>query len=372
MNPRNSYWMGLLAGGIALAGAMGCFWPNRTDRSGSAATALAWPKATPIKNIPAPLVPAGHFLRFGRDYCAYIAELRSRGVAESRIREIITNELRGRYRREQYRTELLIEQARYPRHYWESSPSIEMQYELERYRQDGLAQLDQELNATLKGLFGDGAVLPSARVPLFGPENPGPKMDFLPATSQARLAEALLAQDPDGRMSSVDRLNLAGQLLTPDEFELYAKWNSPYAVALGSQLVGFQPGQAEYDAIYRWQSIAGSEQGFPSAEARAEADHKLEAALGAGRYAAFEHLQDPGYQTVVQVLNRWSLPLTQADTVLSLRQSATSAMDAIWQDANTPDDQKPALVEKVRQQFRQQITDKLGLPAGLVPDDDLL
>jgi hypothetical protein len=361
----------MLGGGIAVAAAVVIFClekpANREFRA-----AIVPPRASPAAAVQSPAAPPAGVWRFGRDYRAYIAELRSRGVPESGIRDLITNDLRDRYRREQYRTELLIEQARYPRHYWESSPSIEMQFELERARQGGLAQLDQELNATLKDLFGEGAALPSVREPLFGPENPGPKMDFLPAASQDRLAEALFAQDPAGRMSSVDRLTLAGQLLAPDEFELYAKWNSPYAVALGSQLVGFQPTQAEYDAIYRWQSIAGSEQGFPSAEARADADNQLEAALGAGRHAAFEHLQDPGYQTVVQMLNRWSLPLAQADPVLSLRQSALSAMDAIWKDANTPDDQKPALVEKVRQQFRQQITDKLGLPAGLVPDDDLL
>ncbi len=228
-------------------------------------------------------------------------------------------------RREQYRTELLIEQGRYPLHYWESPPSIETAGDLERLRQNELAQLDQETAGVLRDLFGADAVLPPAAGPLFGPDHPGPKIDFLSAASRQRLEETFLAQDSDGKLSSADRLNLAEQLLTPDEFGLYAKWNSPYAVALGSQLVGFQPAQAEYDAIYRWQSIAGSEQGFPSAEARTAADNQLEAALGADRYAAFEHLQDPGYQTVVQMLNRWGLPLTAADSVLSLRQSAISA-----------------------------------------------
>jgi hypothetical protein len=372
MNPRSRRWIGFIAGGIALGGIIACFWPERTESSGSGSSAVAWPKAVPAKASPTPPVPAGHLFRSGRDYGAYVAELRSRGVAESRIRKIITDELRGGYRREQYRIELLIEQARYPQHYWESPPSIESIGQLEQLRQNELAQLGREFDDDLKDLFGADAAAASTADPLFGPDNPGPKTDFLSAASQQRLEEAFLAQDPDGKLSSVDRLNLAGQLLTPDEFGLYAKWNSPYAVALGSQLVGFQPTQAEYDAIYRWQSIAGSEQGFPSAEARTEADNQLETALGAGRYAAFEHLQDPGYQTVVQMLNRWSLPLTQADTVLSLRQTAVSAMDAIWQDSKIQNDEKAALVEKTKQQFRQQITDKLGLPAGLVPADDLL
>jgi hypothetical protein len=372
MNSQGRLWLGLFVGVVALGGAMASFWPNGAGRDGSPSPPVASPPAVTIKAMSAPPAPAGRLLRDGRDYRAYIAELRSQGAGESSIRKIITDELRNHYHREQYRTELLIEQARYPRHYWESPPSIESIGELEHLRQNELVQLGRELNDDLQGLLGAEAAAEPAAGPLFGPDNPGPKIDFLTDVSRQRLEEALLAQDPEGKLSSVDRLNLIQQVLTPDEFELYAKWNSPAAAALGSQLAGFQPTQAEYDAIYRWQSVAGSEQGFPSAQARTEADNQLEAVLGAGRYAAFEHLQDPGYQTVVQMLNRWGLPLTAADPVLALRQAAVSAMDAIWEDPNIQADEKAARVEKTRQQFQQQIKAQLGLPAGLVPDDDLL
>jgi len=311
-------------------------------------------------------------VRFGVDLRAEIAALRDRGLDEDGIREIITNELKGGYAREQYRMEMLLEQARYPKHYWEPALPVEAVYELERTRQGELARIDQELNGTLTELFGADATPPPARAPFFSPDSPGPKIDFLPDAAQKQLTDALWARDPDGRMSSVDRLDLARQMLTPDEFALYTKWNSPASTALSSQLVSFQPTQAEYDAIFTWQSVADSADGFPNEQARAEAANELKAALGDDRYAAFQHLQDPAYQTVVQVLNRWSLPLSKADAVLALRQSAISAMDAVWQDTATPDEEKSARVEKLRQQYRQQITDQLGVPAGLVPDDDLL
>lgn len=364
-------WIELLGGGIALAAAV---WlrPSRPAERRPQATAAPPPQAAPVAVIRAPAAPAVRVVSHGRDYTAFVAELRSRGIPESGIREMVTNELLDYRRREQYRTELQIEQARYPRHYWESPPSIETIGDLERLRQSELAGLDQEMNNDLKALFGADAAPPPAADPFFGPDHPGPKVDFLPPASRQRLEQALFSEDPDGRMSSVDRLNLASQLLTPDEFALYAKWNSPAAVSLGSELVGFQPTQAEYDAIYRWQTVADSEQGFPTAQARTGADDQLKAALGAGRYDAFKHLQDPAYQTVAQMLNRWGLPLASADSVLALRQSAVSAMDAIWQNPDIQDDQKAALVEKTRQQYRQQITVQLGLPPGLVPDDDLL
>ncbi|HZP61297.1 MAG TPA: hypothetical protein VFB27_13330 [Opitutaceae bacterium] len=364
-------WTVLAAGGLAAATALFFRAPNSPPPVLTPLTLLPPRAPTPVETAPL-AAPAPGRSPSGPDYRAEIAALRRRGVAESSIQEIITKELLDHRRREQYRTELLIEQGRYAPHYWESPPSIETAADLERLRQSALAQLDQDTAGQLKDLFGTDAAPPPADAPLFGLDHPGPKIDFLPSASRQRLEETFFSRDPDGRMSSVDRLDLARQVLTPDEFELYAKWNSPAAASLGTELVGFGASQAEYDAIYRWQTVADSEEGFGSAQARTEADNQLQVALGSDRYAAFQHLQEPAYQTVVQMLNRWGLPASSADAVFSLRQSAVSAMAAIWEDPNVPDEQKAALVEKTRQQYRQQITTQLGLPPGLVPDDDLL
>jgi len=363
-------WAALATGGMTVA-AIFFLRPAKPSVPPPPAVARAQVSA-PAGVPPAASPPPAAGPRLDRDYRAEVAALRSRGLTEASIREIITGELLHYRQREQYRAELLIEQGRYAPHYWELPPAIETIGELERLRQNELARLDQEVNGELKDLFGSAAAPPPVARPLFGPDSPGPKIDFLPPASQQRLAEALFNQDPDAKMSSVDRMDFVRQLLAPDEFDLYAKWNSPAAVSLGSELVGFGANQAEFDAIYQWQSVADSEQGFPSGETRVEADNQLKAALGPDRYAAFEHLQDPAYQTVAQMLNRWGLPSTSADKVLALRQSAMSAMDAIWQDSTLSDEEKAARVEKTRQQFRQQITAQLGLPPGLVPDDDLL
>ena len=361
--------MALLAGGLAISIVLHRQ-PSKPLPAAAPPPAVhpAWP---PSALLPSPQ-PSIAGPQADGDSRAEIAALRSRGVSEASIRQIITNELVQRRRREQYRAELLIEQRRYPAHYWEAPPPIETIAALERLRQSELARLDRETDGLLQDLFGAGVARPPASEALFGPDHPGPKIDFLPTASQRQLEELLFDRDPDGRMSSVDRLNLLRQVLTPGQFDQYAKWNSSAAVSLGTELVAFKPSQSEYDAIFRWQSVADSEQGFPTELARTEADAQLKAILGADRYAAFQHQQDPAYQTVVQVLNRWGLPLAAADSVLSMRQSAISAMNAIWQDPNLTDDQKAARVEKTRQQFRQQITSRLGLPAGIVPDDDLL
>lgn len=364
-------WVALAAAGAA-AGTLLFLYRTGSPPAAPAPLVLRLPSASAPTKVETTSMPAPAIVPAAGDYRSEIAALRRRGMAESSIQEIITKELLDHRRREQYRTELSVEQGRYAPHYWETPPPIETTADLERARQKALAQLDQEVAAQLQDLFGPAAALPPAASPFFGPDHPGPKIDFLSSASRQRLEETLFSQDPDGRMSAVDRLSLARQVLTPDEFDLYAKWNSPAAVSLGSELVGFGASQPEYDAIYRWQTVADSEEGFASEEARTEADNQLKVALGPDRYAAFAHRQDPAFQTVVQMLNRWGLPAASADTVLSLRQSAISAMTAIWRDPNVPDEQKAALVEKTRQQYRQQITAQLGLPPGLVPDDDLL
>src|SRR6185369_14688649 len=120
--------------------------------------------------------------------------------------------------------------------------------EVEKARLAELRKLDGELASLLQTLFGPDVENSPPRPSLFSSDALPPKIDFLAPNSRERFEHELIVTDPEAKMSLSERLAVAERVLTPDEYALFVKWNSPTATALREQLVAFAPSAQEYDA----------------------------------------------------------------------------------------------------------------------------
>jgi hypothetical protein len=267
------------------------------------------------------------------DYRTYVANLRAIQCPEETIRDIIIADISALYAKR--RSEL--QKSLGPFRFWETtdpgwaSPS-------ERERQQKLAALDEEKRMLIKELLG---VDERAELKKYLGEDENERLlDFLEEDKRAQVLqlqeqygalENSVSEQAYGLMTSADaarvrelraeqRAELA-KLLTPEELEQYDLRTSQTATEMRTTLAAFKPTAEEFRSLFRLrQAFADSYGSQATAETSSESDAaKLQAAhqklqeqikdlLGDKRYTEYEQAQDPDYQNLALLGQRFELP----------------------------------------------------------------
>lgn len=279
----------------------------------------------------------------------------TRGEAAQRVRSL--------YRQEQLTRELALEQRRYGRNYWDAPPGG-VARQVQRERDAMLAELSAEATQVLRDFFPDEAGEPVVLEAFFNSDRPAPNLVFLPPGQRARFEAELLA-DAKGACDAQCLERIAERVLAADEVELYRRWNAPAAGVLRQQLVGFNPTEAEFAALLHARNSIATNAPEPEFS-------ELAAALGAGRFAALQKLQEPALQTALGDLHRLGLPLEQAEWLAATRTRVATEIGEIWRSTIIGDLTKRERVAAAERAYGQAVAGQLGLPHatldGLTPD----
>jgi hypothetical protein len=262
------------------------------------------------------------------------------------------------YRQEELARELELEQERFAAEYWQSDRSGPTLDQIRARRTEMIRLLSAEANAVLGSMCPDESGAPIELAPFFDDDHPAPNVRFLSPESRRTFVAALFASGP---ANSEQLTALAAQTLSGAEFDTFWKWNDRAAVALRSQLVGFEPTETEFLTLLNHNRAFD-----PSADDNGS--NALAAALGPQRAAELRLLEAPDIQTAVHDLDRLGLPLSSAQWLADLRQQASAAIQQIWSDEALPSTLKAERVRELEQSYGQTIASKLGLQASTLDE----
>lgn len=152
-------------------------------------------------------------------------------------------------------------------------------------------------------------------------------------------------------------LALAQQLLSPEDFAAYRRWNDPAAAALRARLAGFGATEAEFQALLADGKLAPE-------ESPAERAARLTAQLGARRYGELAEWEDPALRTATADLRRRGLAPENARWLAATRAQAIAAIQNTWADARLDVPARQQRVAQIGQTYAQAIATQLALPAA--------
>jgi hypothetical protein len=336
---------------------------------------LAWREADPAARRPA---PASRMRRHDRGSAAAAAAMSApAGTAPAddvavvapavdrppapvpATRAEAASMLRTLYRREQFTRELALEQQRYGAHYWSAEHAGAELGALQRAKAELARELSAEAEAVLRDLFpgetGEGIALS----PIFDADHPGPQVACLTEAARARLEAAFVEQ-----AAAVDTgtlLELAQRVLTPEELELYRRWNDPAAAALRQRLAGFAATEAEFQALLADARLAPE-------ETPAERATRLAAELGPRRAAQLAEWEEPALRTAAADLQRRGLSLENARWLAATRAQAQAAIQNTWADARLDLAAREQRVAQIGHTYAQAIAAQLALPAAALDE----
>ena len=307
------------------------------------------------------------------DLHALVRNLRAAGCPEELVRDVVEARV-GRL----FATKLAQAKALAPRSgYWEHPRAWSTNTAaLER-------KLFAEKTALLKELLGvdpkqdnqktDPAIQVAQERFAFLPEEKRGQLQALESkySELERLAYAnangLITQTERDALASVQQQRAAelNALLTPDEKTEYDLRNSLLSQRLRSDLGPFQPSETEFRAIYRAQAGMDAQQAIGSAggsnsDLEATFQAALRVAIGDARYAEYERCQDPGYQSLLKIAERYSLPHEAAAQVFDLKLGTEAQTRQVMANPGVAAEQKQAWVQAARAQTERTLADILG------------
>ena len=309
---------------------------------------------------------------YSTNYQEFIAKLRAFGCPEQTVRDIVIMDIAKLYARKRAEAR---RQGK-PYQYWRTHEPGD--HKLESH----LAELNREQHKLVRDLLGVEIV--SARAQYWEEDDPSVAYDFLPADKRHRLAELLTRFERkidevytrgEGELSARDEEELRAlerqrtqeleALLTPEEREAYDLRYSAVAQIIRSEFGGIQLSEQEFrrlfDVYKKYQSDMtqgfavdqSNRQEFRTPErltAERGFQEDIRAALGEARFAELQRSQDPAYDVLVQIAQRFNLPPELPSQVYDLKVQAENRKFEI--DSNprlTPEQRRAALAEIARQ-----------------------
>ena len=269
------------------------------------------------------------------NYEHYIANLRSIDCPEPTIRDIIVADVAGLYARR--RTDFLAQQK--PAPFWKTVGAGEISAQ-----QKQLRVLAEEQRQLIRQLLQVDLNVELDKYNLEAPAEPV-DLSFLSAEKSTRVQailemfrqrQELLHEQATGLWSEADSEALQelnrqqeselSSLLTPEEMEDYEMRFSPLSSSMRGQLHGFNPSEEEFRKIFRLrrdhdettvglalvETDADPEELDQVALSHQQANTALEAELksklGTERFQIYQKIQEPNFQTLNRVAERFSLP----------------------------------------------------------------
>ena len=349
------------------------------------------PPTRPGSSAPAksPLASFSWKLVESSDYPTYIANLRTISCPEETIRDIIIADISALYA--QRRKEL--EKSLGPFRFWET-PDPGWISPVERERQQKLAALEDEKRnliqelldvderIELKKYLGDDA---NDRLLAFLDDDQRAELTRLQehyTTLEAGVfekARGLMTAEDEARLRDLkaeQRAELA-KLLTPDELEEYDLRTSETANEMRTTLAAFKPTPEEFRALFRLRQASTEASGGQTApETLSAADagklqaaerklqEQIKEALGAQRYTEYEQAQDPDYQNLALLGQRFELSPETTGKVYAIKQAVEEQARLVQEDASLSPEEKKAALRIVRIRTERTLNGTLGEPAA--------
>ena len=186
-------------------------------------------------------------------------------------------------------------------------------------------------------------------------------------------ARGLLLPEDNAKLALLEKEKLTdfAKVLTPQELEDYNLRSSNTASQMRSTLATFNPTEAEFRALFKFQSALDeqyprpmgsytSEQMAPRQAAEKQLQPQIEALLGPDRYADYQLATDPKYQQVNRLVARLELPASTSVDVVNVQETIQKQATALRQDRTLTPDQRNAQLAALAQQAQTQLTAALG------------
>jgi hypothetical protein len=318
------------------------------------------------------------------NYTSYIENLRSIGCPEETIQDIIIADVAKVYARK--RAEILG--TRQPSPFWKTENPYDRRQQqalhaLEREQRQLIRQLlDIDLDTELAAM---GFDVPSRTVDLtFLPD--GKQDQVRGVLERYRQMEAELRDAAGGIWGETDdenlrRLNRQQEaelqaLLSPQEFEDYELRYSPLSSELRTSLHGFEPTEEEFRRIFRLRKTyedtatdlrpADPDASNGDSSTRAQGDMKdlldeeLKEALGPDRWKQYERYQEPSYQALSQIGDRFNLPKSVSDEAYDYLRIATDQATRLQDDPTLDADRRDEALRRISQDTGRELRRILG------------
>jgi len=325
------------------------------------------------------------------DYRRYVENLRAIQCPEKTIQDIIVADVNDLYAA-RWR-ELLQKQSAEFR-YWQTGDTLPGFPD--EALQRAAAELDGERRTLLRELLGLNVTDSVAQFAVVNPLEL--TLAFLPEERRqqvialqeefARKQSALLQSlnEAEGLdAEALDQLRDEHQrqlaaLMTPEELRRYELTTSPLAMALRSELAGFEPSEEEFQRIFEARKAQQEEveatrvflgaqiqaQEAVEAEERAaqlratEANAALLAQLGPERYAQLQRANDPNYELLMRVSLSGEVSPVAANRVYEYQQVARIEAERVRANSNLTLEEREIALNAIRAETERTIREGLG------------
>jgi hypothetical protein len=371
------------------------YWGRRTDQErATAQTELAAWKAraaTPESPAPAERLVVYQTNDFhwsqleSTNYRQFIANLRAIDCPETTIKDIIVTDVMRLYaqRRGQY-----YHNGR-PFHYWETNDKRKLTQPQLEERDKQLALIDKELPAVLRELLGINYERELNKYFVDADED-GSRLGFLSDDQRTQVLslreqfegqrERILYNLPNGKAAPSDIEQLRqidqeqdealAQVLSPQQKEQYELSTSATADRLRQQLIGFNPTEEEFlnlyqrqktiDEAYEFEDTNDATVSAAKASDEAEAMKAFKGNLADERVTQLDRSQDPDYQNLCVLSQRYELPADTSDTLLDMRQAAQEERQKLLSNKNIPPERVATALQAIQAETEKAARAALG------------
>ena len=314
------------------------------------------------------------------DYRKYIANLRGINCPEETIRDIIIADVNKLFAARRTQIEVAPKEFKY----WQADETRQWDDPVLRERQRKIQDLELERRTLIKDLLGVDYQQEAQKL-VGGPSIFDRMYGFLPDDKRERvqgiverssLREQELYQEADGDLSAEQRAHLKklreatrAQLaasMSPAELEEYDLRNSPSAHALRANLAGMELTADEFKALFRVRKAfddRAEEAGGPAPDRdrdQKQLDDQMRAALGEARFAEFKRAQDPDFQNLYRVAERYQLPPSAAAKLYDIKRSADEYRRSLETNNQLIGEQRYAALQAMATEVQRSVKEVLG------------
>jgi hypothetical protein len=312
------------------------------------------------------------------DLATLVARLRAAGFPPYVIRRIVSDQLGQEFTK---RYADLLKQM-FDRPFWKDAGNGVFDPKI----MAAMRAASKEYNDTLKALVGEDpnadnsasayqkrryGDLPKAKIE----QLQAIEADYSDLTMQVQSGtHGIWLPEDQAKLALLDKEKLAdfAKILTPQELEEYNLRSSNTASQMRSTLATFNPTEAEFRALFKFQSaldeqyprpMMGSytpDQMAPRQAAEKQLQPQIQALLGPDRYADYQLATDPKYQQINRLVARLELPATTSVEVVNVQDNIQKQATALRRDRTLSPDERNAQIAALAQQAQTQLTAALG------------
>ncbi len=313
------------------------------------------------------------------DYRKYMANLRAINCPEETIRDIIIADVNKLFAARRTQIEVVPKEYKF----WQADESRQWDDPVLRERQRKIQDLELERRALIKDLLGVdyqqetqkliGGASVLDRMYGFLPDDKRERVQGI--VERASLIEQELYQEADGDLSPEQRAKLKAlrqemrmqlaQTMTPAELEEYDLRNSPSAHVIRANLLGVELTSDEFKAVFRLrrefdEKFQDVGDGAEKDRAQQQLDDQTRALLGAGKFAEMKRAQDPDFQQLYHVTEKYQLPATAAARLYEIKRTADEYRRGLETNNQLIGEQRYAAIEAMATEVQRSVKEVLG------------